>query len=195
MNEVTHISEFLTALSELHDSVSRIVKNADNPYFKSKYTDLNAIFEEIKPKIREKGFVLIQRVMNSTLITDIVYIKTGDKIESIMDLLTVKPDMQQLGSAITYARRYSLLALLNIECEDDDGNLASGKTKSFNELETFEDFEVAIKSCKTEKAVSSLWYKWKEKFYIGTEEYQKLNKLSSDIKLKLANPNITVGER
>ena len=187
--------EFLTALSDLQDSVSKITKNADNPFFKSKYTDLNAIFEEVKPKIREKGFVLIQRVVNSSLITELVHIKTSEKLESAMDLLTIKPDMQQLGSAVTYARRYSLLALLNIECEDDDGNLASGKTKSFNELETFEDFENAIRACKTEKAVGALWYKWREKFDVGTEEYQKLNKLSSDIKLKLGNPDLKVEVR
>ena len=101
--------EFLTALSDLQDSVSKITKNADNPFYKSKYTDLNAIFEEVKPKIREKGFVLIQTVESNKLHSQLIHIETGEKLESYMDLLTVKPDMQQLGSAVTYARRYSLL--------------------------------------------------------------------------------------
>ena len=122
-------------------------------------------------------------------------IETGEKIESFMDLLTVKPDMQQLGSAVTYARRYSLLPMLNIECEDDDGNLASGKTKTFNELETFEDFDTAIRSCKSEKAVNALWYKWREKFAIDSDEYKKLAKTSSDMKTKLSNPNLGVQVR
>ena len=189
------MSEFLTSLAELQDSVNKLTKNTDNPFFKSKYTDLNAIFEEVKPKIREKGFILIQRVMNNTLITELVHIKTGEKLESVMDLLTVRPDMQQLGSAITYARRYSLLALLNIECEDDDGNLASGKTKSFDELETYEDFDNAIRACKSEKAVNALWYKWKDKFPKDSEEGKKLTKTSSDMKLKLNNPDLSVEVR
>lgn len=189
------MSEFLTALAELQDSVSKITKNADNPFFKSKYTDLNAIFEEVKPKIREKGFILIQTVVNNSLKTELVHIKTGEKLESYIDLLTIKPDMQQLGSAITYARRYSILPMLNIECEDDDGNLASGKTKSFNDLETFEDFDIAIRSCKSEKAVNALWYKWKEKFAKDSDEYKKLTQLSSDMKLKLGNPECEVEVR
>ena len=189
------MSEFLTALAELQDSVSKITKNADNPFFKSKYTDLNAIFEEVKPKIREKGFILIQTVVNNSLKTELIHIKTGVKLESYIDLLTVKPDMQQLGSAITYARRYAIMPMLNIECEDDDGNLASGKTKTFDELSTFEDFDNAIRNCKSEKAVGALWYKWKEKFAIDSEEYNKLAQTSSDIKLKLSNPEMGVEVR
>lgn len=187
--------EFLQALSDLQDSVNKIVKNEDNPFFKSRYTDLNAIFEEVKPKIREKGFILIQTVINNVLRTELIHIETGEKLESFMDLLTVKPDMQQLGSAVTYARRYSLLPLLNLECVDDDGNLASGKVKSFDELETYEDFDTAIRSCKSEKAVNALWYKWKEKFSKDSDEYKKLSITSSDMKTKLNNPEMKVEVR
>lgn len=189
------MSDFLKALAELQDSVSKITKNADNPFFKSKYTDLNAIFEEVKPKIREKGFILIQTVESDKLHSQLIHIETGEKIESFMDLLTVRPDMQQLGSAVTYARRYSLMPMLNIECEDDDGNLASGKTKSFDELETFEDFDKAIRSCKSEKAINALWYKWKEKFAKESDEYKKLSTTSSDMKTKLNNPEMKVEVR
>ena len=138
---------------------------------------------------------MIQTVENDKLHSQLIHIKTGEKIESYMDLLTIKPDMQQLGSAITYARRYSLIPMLNIECEDDDGNLASGKTKSFNELETYEDFDSAIRGCKSEKAVSALWYKWKDKFSKDSEEYKKLTQLSSDMKTKLGNPDLSVEVR
>lgn len=189
------MSEFLTALAELQDSVSKITKNADNPFFKSKYTDLNAIFEEVKPKIREKGFILIQTVESDKLHSQLIHIETGEKIESFMDLLTVKPDMQQLGSAVTYARRYSLMPMLNIECEDDDGNLASGKTKTFDELSTFEDFDNAIRTAKSVKALGALYYKWVAKFPKGTKEYEALNKVSGDMKLKLGNPEMEVEVR
>ena len=187
--------EFLQALSDLQNSITKVVKNTDNPYYKSKYADLNALFEQVKPLITEKGFVLIQVVRGSQLHTELAHLKTGESISGDMDLLTAKPDMQQLGSAITYARRYSLLALLNIETADDDGNTASGKTKTWDELETYAEFADAIKACISSKQVNALWYKWKDKFPEGTEEYEKLRQLSSDMKLKLENPDMNVEVR
>ncbi len=187
--------EFLQALSDLQNSITKVVKNTDNPYYKSKYADLNALFEQIKPLITEKGFVLIQVVRGSQLHTELVHIETGESIFGDMDLLTAKPDMQQLGSAVTYARRYSLLPLLNIETADDDGNTASGKTKTWDELETYDEFVDAIRACTTSKQLGALYYKWRDIFPVDTEEYGKLNQLSSDIKLKLENPNMKVDVR
>jgi hypothetical protein len=187
--------EFLQALSDLQNSITKVVKNTDNPYFKSKYADLNALFEQIKPLITQKGFVLIQVVRGNQLHTELTHLESGESICGDMDLLTVKPDMQQLGSAITYARRYSLLPLLNIETADDDGNTASGKTKTWDELETYDDFVGAIRACTTSKQLGALYYKWRDIFPVDTEEYGKLNQLSSDIKLKLENPNMKVEVR
>lgn len=184
--------EFLQALSDLQNSITKVVKNTDNPYYKSKYADLNALFEQIKPLITEKGFVLIQVVRGNQLHTELTHLETGESICGDMDLLTVKPDMQQLGSAITYARRYSLLPLLNIETADDDGNTASGKTKTWDELEYCAEFIEAIKACTSSKQVSALWYKWKDKFAEGSEEYERLRQVSSDMKLKLENPDMNV---
>lgn len=187
--------EFYKALAELQNSIGKIVKNTDNPYFKSRYADLNALFEQIKPIINEKGFVLVQTVVCDKLETTLIHLGTGESLHSAMDLLTAKPDMQQLGSAITYARRYSLLPMLNIEVADDDGNLASGKTKTWDELEYCAEFIEAIKACTSSKQVSALWYKWKDKFPEGTEEFEKLRKVSSDMKLKLENPDMNVEVR
>lgn len=189
---VEYSTEFLTALSDLQTSIGKVVKSADNPYFKSKYADLNALFEQVKPLISAKGFVLVQTVNGSQLHTELTHIKTAESIVSDVDLLTVKPDMQQLGSAITYARRYALLPMLNIETVDDDGNLASGKTKTWDELETYDEFVDAIRACTTSKQLGALYYKWRDIFHVDTEEYGKLNQLSSDIKLKLENPNMKV---
>lgn len=183
--------EFLNAYAKLLNSINSIKKDSDNPYYKSKYADLNAIFDEVKDKINENGFILLQNVENNYLRTRIIHIETGEFLESMFELLTAKPDMQQLGSAVTYARRYSLLPMLNIETEDDDGNLACGiKKPSFDELETYEQFDEAIRGCKTEKSVNALYYKWKEKFTKDSEEYKKLTKTSSDMKIKLSNPNL-----
>lgn len=183
--------DFLEAYSKLLNSINSIKKDSDNPYYKSKYADLNAIFDEVKTKISENGFILLQNVEGNMLRTRIIHIETGEYLESMFELLTAKPDMQQLGSAVTYARRYSLLPMLNIETEDDDGNMACGiKKPSFDDLETYEDFDKAIREQKTEKSVSALWYKWKDKFDKNSDEYKKLTKTSSDMKLKLGNPDL-----
>ena len=79
--------EFLQALANLQDSINTIIKKEDNPYFKSKYADLNSIFEEVKSKIRDNGFILIQTVQHDHLHTDLIHIETGEKLESDMDLL------------------------------------------------------------------------------------------------------------
>lgn len=184
--------DFLQALATLQDNINTVIKKEDNHYFKSKYADLNAIFAEVKTKIRENGFILIQTIQHNYLHTELVHIETGGKLESDMDLLTVKADMQQLGSAVTYARRYSLLPLLNIETEDDDGNLASGKVKSFDELDTLDEFIQVIKSTKNVKALNALYYKWSAKFDKNSEEYRKLQNLSSAVKLQIENPDCKV---
>lgn len=187
--------EFYKALADLQASIGKVVKNTDNPYYKSHYADLNALFEQIKPIINEKGFVLVQTVNGAILETYLIHLGTGESLHSTMDLLTAKPDMQQLGSAITYARRYAILPMLNIETVDDDGNLASGKTKTWDELEYCAEFIEAIKACTSSKQVSALWYKWKDKFAEGSEEYERLRQVSSDMKLKLENPDLNVEVR
>ena len=66
---------------------------------------------------------------------------------------------------------------------------------SYPHLETFDDFENAIKEAKNVKRINSLWYQWKEKFSKESEEYKKLNKISSDCKLQLENPELNIKER
>jgi hypothetical protein len=187
--------DFLQAYSNLLNDINSIKKNSDNPYFKSKYADLNAIFDEIKEKIRSNGFVLLQSVEGDTLITQIVHIETGEELKSVFNLITKAPDMQQLGSAVTYARRYSLLPMLNLEVEDDDGNLASGKTKTLDELKTVDEFINAIKSASSIKYLGALYYKWSAIFSKGTPEYNTLQKTSGDMRLKLENPEMNVEVR
>ena len=77
-----------------------------------------------------------------------------------------------------------------------DVAIASGdemKVKISQELNTFEDFQIAIESAKTEKQLGFLYYRWADKFDKGTEEYDKLQKLSSARKIALGNPDLKVG--
>lgn len=121
-----------TRLLEAQKEIGAIKKDSDNPYFKSKYVDINGILAVVKPVFNEQGLVLTQALHTIEgrvgLLTAIVDAVSGEKLESFCYL----PEMskpQETGSAITYYRRYALQSLLALEAEDDDGNTANGNDK------------------------------------------------------------------
>lgn len=111
--------------------IGAIKKDNDNPFFKSKYFDINAILAEVKPILNKHGLVITQALDLTTgkfgLLTTITDADSKEEIKSICPL-PENLDAQKTGSAITYFRRYSLQSLLALEAEDDDGNVASGKS-------------------------------------------------------------------
>ena len=115
-------------LLEFQKKVNAIKKDGKNPHFKSSYATLTQIISEVKPVLSECGVLLIQPIKDNKVGT----VLSDDKeilAESWIDLPTgLNP--QQLGSAITYFRRYTLASLLALEIEDDDANLASGKKET-----------------------------------------------------------------
>jgi hypothetical protein len=119
------------ALSQFQEEVPTIKKESSNPFFKSKYAGLDTIIPVINPLLKKNGLVVTQYPMSiegkTYLHTVLAHIESGEQIESKMELLLVKQDPQGQGSAITYARRYSIVAILGLNTEeDDDGNKASG---------------------------------------------------------------------
>ena len=114
-----------------------VVKNAKNPYFKSNYADINSVIESITPILDELDLVFTQcpdiKDGIEVLTTRITMADDPKEyIESNVRLLIPSADMQKLGSAITYARRYALISMFGLETEDDDGNMASGKVSKNN---------------------------------------------------------------
>ena len=105
-------------------SIGKVHKNAKNPHFKNNYADINALIEAVEPILLENGLVLLQPVLNGKVITRIIDVETGENVDSIMELPTLT-NPQQMGSAITYYRRYTLQSLLSLQADDDDGNAAS----------------------------------------------------------------------
>lgn len=189
--------EIMDAYNKLILEINSLQKDKDNPYFKSKYVDLNQILDEVKQKVVDAGFCMPQTVMNNFfegvfqphLHTELIWAETGEVFLSCDLPLVGATDMQKLGSAITYARRYSLLPMLQLQCEDDDGNEASGNTTAkksgYDALETFEEFKNAIETAPEVKHLNALYYKWSAKFPKGSPEYDQLNRLSREKKGKL----------
>lgn len=108
-----------TKLLEFQKKIGIIKKDSKNPHFKNTYASLTQILSEVKPLLTECGLILIQPISLEGVGTTIIDFETGEKIETVISLPTnLSP--QQLGSAITYFRRYTLASLLSLEIDDDD---------------------------------------------------------------------------
>ena len=116
-------------LFEFRKLTGKVVKSANNPFFKSKYSDLNSVIDATDPALEEVGLVYIDRVEGMNLVSEIWDFDSGEFIQATIPLILTKQDMQQFGGAVTYARRYNRMALLGLQSVDDDGNHVSGKTK------------------------------------------------------------------
>lgn len=120
---------FAEALVKVQGTIKTAVKDATNPAFRSKYADLGAVWEAVKPALQANGFVVVQ---SPNFEGDIMWLETtllhvsGERMTGRYPLRPSKQDPQGYGSALTYARRYSLSAMLGVVAdEDDDGNAAS----------------------------------------------------------------------
>jgi len=104
------------------------VRDSSNPFFKSKYADLASVWDACKDALAEQDLFVSQQVEAGGLVTKI-YDETGATISSTLPIIVARQnDPQAYGSAITYARRYSLASILGIITDDDDGNRAAGHT-------------------------------------------------------------------
>lgn len=115
-----------TKLAELKKEVGKMTKDSKNPFFNSKYFDINQLLEHLEPLLQKNGLIVLQPIINKEVISKIIEIETGDEVCSSLELPPLT-DPQKIGSAITYYRRYTLQSLLGIQAEDDDANKASGK--------------------------------------------------------------------
>lgn len=117
-------------LVKLQANLPHIKKDATNPHFRSKYASLDGIHDEVLPIISKYNFAWMtfpsENESGEPSLKYALIHKSGDKLEGEMKLLVSKNDPQGQGSALTYARRYSICSVLGLTPdEDDDGNRAS----------------------------------------------------------------------
>ena len=160
---------------KLHEAkleIGKVAKNAKNPHFKNTYADLNALIEAVEPILLEKGLVLLQPIKEGKVFTIITSIIDSYSVESYIDLPN-NLNPQQLGSAVTYFRRYTLQSLLSLQAVDDDGQHASQPVKVAKtecDDKTFETIKQAIIDGK--RTIEQA----KEKFiFTGTQNIELLN--------------------
>jgi hypothetical protein len=137
-----------TALVKAQKAFGPALKTATNPHFRSRYADLSACVEAVLDGLNGAGIALIQRTSeDSTGVTvETVFIhESGEMLEcGKLHVPAAKQDPQGYGSALTYARRYSLMAACGIAPEDDDGNAASRRQESKINPQVMADHLAAI---------------------------------------------------
>jgi hypothetical protein len=128
----------LQAILKVQAEVGTLPKDATNPHFKSKYTPLDTIVEHVGPILNKHGLIWLTLPTRDELGPALTYrlqhAASGEKVEGTMPLLLTKQDPQGLGSALTYARRYSLCAVLNLVADDDDDGNAARNTQPAGQL-------------------------------------------------------------
>lgn len=132
MNQSDNIAELAAALSKSQSEIQGAKKDCANPFFKSKYADLSSVWDACREPLTKNGLSVIQttteRDSNIYLCTLLAH-SSGQWIRSELKVITSKPDIQALGSSLTYCRRYSLAMIAGVCPEDDDGNAASQTSK------------------------------------------------------------------
>lgn len=165
------INELAAALAAAQAEMKNAKLNKVNPHFKSRYADLAEIRDTVTPALSRYGLAVTQGTDtdgNSILVVTRLIHKSGQWIESRFPINFDKP--QAMGSAYTYAKRYSLAAICNIAAdEDDDANAANekpvlasvngthGASKAGNRA-AYDTFVKAIRNAPTVKALDD-WYK------------------------------------
>ena len=154
------------------------LKSSTNPHFKSRYADLSACIEAVVDALNNNGIGLVQRCYdnaNGVMVETVFVHESGEVLEcGILQVPASKQDPQGYGSALTYARRYSLMAACGIAPEDDDGNSASRRTEikstvdehkladllaAMDECSTLEDLQKAYKAAYAAANAEPAWQK------------------------------------
>lgn len=161
---MSDLKDIAAALAAAQGEMKNAPLNRVNPHFKSKYADLSAIRDAVVPALSKHGIAVVHTIEHAgdylTMRTRLIH-ASGQYVESTYPIAIDKP--QVMGSAITYAKRYSLAALCCISAdEDDDGNAANaGEAKPITAHAAkteinWPEIEKAIRSADTERKLNAM---------------------------------------
>ena len=166
------MKELLKNLAAAKKEIGAISKESKNPFFKSKYFDINQLLEHVEPVLLKHGLMITQPIQENKVYTNIWDIESGEFCNSYLELPIIQ-DPQKIGSAISYFRRYTLASLLAIQAEDDDGNKASKPAKKTPVVLT----DANIKSILEKKTQKTVLEGIKSGKFTATEkQLEQLNK-------------------
>ena len=93
-------------LNEVKKEIGAISKDSTNPFFKSKYFDINSLLKHVEPLLQKNGLLLLQPIVKGEVFSEIIDVESEDSVTSSIPLPQMD-DPQKLGSAVTYYRRYT----------------------------------------------------------------------------------------
>jgi hypothetical protein len=128
------INEIAAAIAKAQAELENVERGGTNPYFHSRYAQLGAVLDEVRPKFAKQGVAILQHAVNGEgpyvgIVTRLAH-SSGQWIESSLYVAPTRLDAQGVGSAISYLRRYALMAVAGIGPDDDDGEAAVGRPQA-----------------------------------------------------------------
>lgn len=143
MNTSESIKNIALALNKAQSELGVVVKGSDNPFYKSKYADINDVIKTVKDVLNKNGITYLQPVVTKevagvkvSVVETILLHTSGEFIAGETEVVHGGNDAQKFGAAITYSRRFGLQSIVGLPAEDDDGNFASGKTNKSGKATT-----------------------------------------------------------
>lgn len=124
-------------IASIQDKIQNIPKDGKNPHFSNTYATYEQVMEIIRPFLREQKLMICHSFDGMSkegiipVTTNLVDLEDDKKLSTTLEIPMTKNDPQMAGSAITYAKRYTVLAMLGLGTEDDDGNSASKSSTSY----------------------------------------------------------------
>jgi hypothetical protein len=122
------MKNLISALIKAQKEMSFAIKDSKNTYFKSKYADFSSVWATVKDSLHNNGLCISQTTTTDGFLKTILMHESGELLESFTPIIVSKiHDPQAYGSALTYARRYALSAIICAATEDDDAEAAVGR--------------------------------------------------------------------
>lgn len=168
-------TEFKKKIFDIQSEIGKISKDSTNPFYKSKYFDINKLIEQLHPLLVKNKVILLQPIRDNKVFSEIIDLESESMISSFIELTGIK-DPQKVGIEITYFRRYTLTSLLGLQAEDEDGNVGKAPTtpqvptkKELTKANT-KGWENAIIALKEGKGINVI----KERYILSVENEKLL---------------------
>ena len=187
------LAELFTALSTAQSQMGKLINDKKNEFYGSSYSTLKSVLETVRIPLTNNGLSLTQWIVGSELVTMLAH-KSGEWMSASKRIVTKDPnDAHKEGSGITYARRYSAMAVCGIAPEDDDGNKASGKitSKSGDWNSNFGDAVRKLMESKSKPHLENLWKKHQGTWKMDLIEMDMLSLvlIKDQLKEKFSHPS------
>lgn len=147
MAQSESIAALAAALSKAQFEMQAARKDMTNPHFQSRYADLAALWDACRAALHENGLAVVQAPEpwdHGIKLRTVVMHTSGEWIDSVLTIPATKQDAQGYGSAMSYARRYGLSAMLGIVADDDDDGNAASRSAAARQEPVFQNVTASV---------------------------------------------------